>query len=79
MALFGLFGNDRTMASSTYAGRESASARQQRKAAERETVRRASAVRGHRRAATKLDRQVAAAEDNNRRADSAPQRTRRWW
>ncbi|KPC68379.1 hypothetical protein ADL27_56915 [Streptomyces sp. NRRL F-6602] len=35
MAFFGLIGNDREMAATTYAGRESASARAARKEAER--------------------------------------------
>ncbi|KJS53219.1 hypothetical protein VM98_26615 [Streptomyces rubellomurinus subsp. indigoferus] len=35
MALFGLFGNDRQMAAGTYAGRESATERRQRKQADR--------------------------------------------
>ncbi|WP_031072082.1 hypothetical protein [Streptomyces sp. NRRL WC-3742] len=36
MAFFGLFGNDRQMAGGTYAGRESATDRKQRKQVERE-------------------------------------------
>ncbi|MEY9937314.1 hypothetical protein [Streptacidiphilus sp. MAP5-3] len=79
MAFFGLIGNDRAMASSTYAGRESASDRRARKQAQRDADRRDADIRRHRKAATCIDRQVAAAEDANRRADSAPSRGRRWW
>jgi hypothetical protein len=80
MALFGLFGNDQSMARSTYAGRESASDRRARRQEEREADQRAARVRGHRRAANRVDRQVAAAEDTNRRADNAPgRRGRGWW
>lgn len=80
MALFGLFGNDQNMARSTYAGRESASDRSTRREEQRATDRHAAAVRSHRRAAVKLDRQVAAREDANRQADTAPgRRGRGWW
>lgn len=80
MALFGLFGNDQTMARSTYAGRESASDRRVRRQAECEEQERAARVRGHRRSAARVDRAVAAAEDTNRRNDNAPgRRGRGWW
>ena len=78
MALFGLFGNDQSMARSTYAGRESASDRRARKERRREADRHAARVRGHRRSATRVDRQVAAAEDTNRRTDTG-NRGRGWW
>lgn len=52
MAFLGLIGNDRTMAATTYAGKESASQSKQRKEAERSAQRR----QRHHRAATKADR-----------------------
>lgn len=79
MALFGLFGNDQQMARSTYTGRESASDRRARKEAQRAADRRAGDVRGHRKAAIRIDRQVATAEDTNRRNDTAPTRPKGWW
>lgn len=56
MAFFGLFGNDKDMASSTYSGRESASERAARKRLD-----------GHRRNARSADRQGQAWEDAERR------------
>ncbi|MFE1091226.1 hypothetical protein ACF1G3_25805 [Streptomyces rochei] len=52
MAFFGLIGNDRQMAVTTYAGKESASQRKQRKEAQRSVQRR----ERHRRSATQADR-----------------------
>ncbi|KIZ17359.1 hypothetical protein [Streptomyces natalensis] len=55
MAFFGLFGNDRTLADTTYSDRESASAKAARKRLE-----------GHRRNLTKVARQGQAWEDSER-------------
>ncbi|WP_275463773.1 hypothetical protein [Streptomyces noursei] len=56
MALFGLFGNDRTMAETTYSGRESASEKASRKQRE-----------AHHRNARAADRQGQNWEDAERR------------
>ncbi|NUP52339.1 MAG: hypothetical protein HOW97_34210 [Catenulispora sp.] len=61
MAFFGLFGNDRAMASSTYSGRESASDKATRKQRERGSM-----GRGHRNAAD-ADRAGKAWERRDRR------------
>lgn len=55
MALFGLFGNDRQMASTTYSGTESATAKAKRKRSAR-----------HHREATTADRQGQAWADAQR-------------
>jgi hypothetical protein len=52
MAFFGLIGNDRQMAATTYAGKESASQKRQRKEAEQSARRRQS----HHRSVVKTDR-----------------------
>ncbi len=65
MALFGLFGNTSSMASTTYSGRESASARKARKDAEA-AARRAAA---HRRSGRKALRAAQAADDAQRRGE----------
>ncbi|QMU78868.1 hypothetical protein GXW83_27375 [Streptacidiphilus sp. PB12-B1b] len=75
MALFGLFGSTHDMTTGTYAGRESASDRAARKDAEARSRRAAS----HRKAATKLDRQVNAEIDANRTAERSGTRGRGWW
>ncbi|KPC61260.1 hypothetical protein [Streptomyces chattanoogensis] len=56
MAFFGLFGNDRTMADTTYSDRESASEKASRKRRE-----------AHHRNARAADRQSQAWEDTERR------------
>lgn len=63
MAFFGLFGNDRTLAATTYAGRESATARRDRKAAAQSAKR---VARHHRTSATRAARKGQAWEDNDR-------------
>ncbi|MEV6502200.1 hypothetical protein [Streptomyces prunicolor] len=52
MAFFGLIGNDRQMAATTYAGTESATEKRQRKEAQRSAQRR----RSHHRSVVKADR-----------------------
>ncbi|WP_411152176.1 hypothetical protein [Streptomyces sp. A30] len=52
MAFFGLIGNDRQMAATTYAGKESATEKRLRKEAERSAQRR----RSHQRSVVKADR-----------------------
>ncbi|WP_405844570.1 hypothetical protein [Streptomyces sp. NBC_01518] len=52
MAFFGLIGNDRQMAATTYADKESATEKRQRKEAQRSAQRR----RSHHRSAVKADR-----------------------
>jgi hypothetical protein len=73
MAFLGLFGNDRTMAATTYSGQESATDRAQRKAAERASARR---VRRHR-AAVKADRAGWAWADAERERQEDRGRRRR--
>lgn len=63
MALFGLFGNDREMAATRYAGRESATARKQRKEAERHVRR---VIRHKTTGATRSARKGQAWEDADR-------------
>lgn len=75
MALFGLFGSDKDMSSGTYAGRESASER----AARKDDQARARRAAHHRKAATKIDRQVNAEIDANRTAERTGKRGRGWW
>ncbi|MEU5431020.1 hypothetical protein AB0H73_36200 [Streptomyces olivoreticuli] len=65
MALFGLFGNDKKLANSTYSGRESASDQAARKRRE-----------GHRRNVTAADRQGQAWEDAQRARQDRGQRRR---
>lgn len=65
MALFGLLGNDRQMAATTYRTRESATARRDRKAAAREQKQSARRRRNHHRNAAKVDR--AGQDAHNRR------------
>ncbi|MEU9485908.1 hypothetical protein AB0D83_19970 [Streptomyces decoyicus] len=64
MALLGLFGNDRQMASTTYSDRESASDKAARKRRQ-----------GHHRSAAAADRQGQAWED----AERARQNRGSWW
>ncbi|MFF4672382.1 hypothetical protein ACFY1C_21400 [Streptomyces sp. NPDC001279] len=64
MAFFGLIGNDRAMAESTYNGRESASEKAARKRRE-----------GHHRGARTADRKGQAWED----AERTRQDRRGWW
>ncbi|WP_435059740.1 hypothetical protein [Streptomyces sp. bgisy060] len=65
MAFFGLFGNDRQMAGTTYSARESASQKAARQRRE-----------GHRRNLTKTARQGQAWEDAER--ERQDRRGRRW-
>lgn len=67
MAIFGLIGNDRVMAAGTYAGKESASAKKQRKETERSARR---SERHHRSGARDADRAGWKwADDERRRQD----------
>jgi len=75
MALFGLFGSDKDMSAGTYAGRESASERADRKDSEA----RAKRAAHHRKAATRLDRKVNAEIDANRTAERTGKRGQGWW
>jgi hypothetical protein len=75
MALFGLFGSTQDMSTGAYAGRESASD----KAARKDTEARAKRAAHHRKAATKVDRQVSAEVDANVRAERTGRRGRGWW
>jgi hypothetical protein len=70
-----LFGNDNSMSTGTYAGRESASDR----AARKDDEARAKRAAHHRRAAVKLDRKVNAEIDANRTAERSGRRGRGWW
>jgi hypothetical protein len=56
MGWFGLVGNDRAMAATTYATRESATARRDRKAKERDQAATARRRRSHHRHAAAADR-----------------------
>ncbi len=75
MALFGLFGSTQDMSAGTYAGRESASERAARKDAQARSRR----VASHRKAATKVDRQVHAEVDANMRDERTGKRGAGWW
>jgi len=75
MAFFGLFGSDSSMSSGTYAGRESASERADRKDGEARSRRAAS----HRKAAVKVDRKVNAEIDANMRGERTGRRGQGWW
>ena len=75
MAISGLFGSDSSMSSGTYAGRESASERADRKDAQARAKRAAS----HRKHVTKIDRQVNAEIDANRTAERNGKRGQGWW
>ncbi|WP_034090174.1 hypothetical protein [Streptacidiphilus albus] len=75
MSFFGLFGNTEDMSTGTYAGRESATDR----AARKDTEARGKRAAHHRKAATKIDRQVNAEIDANRTAERTGKRGRGWW
>ncbi|MGY4741410.1 hypothetical protein [Streptomyces sp. ATMOS53] len=63
MAFFGLFGNDRQMAATTYAGKESATPKRQRVEAQRSARRR----ERHHRSAAQADRKGWKWADNERK------------
>lgn len=67
MGLFGLFGNDRAMAATTYRTRESATARRDRKAAAREQRAATTRRRNHHRHTAKADRAGQDAHDRRDR------------
>jgi hypothetical protein len=71
MALFGLIGSTQDMFAGAYTGRERAN--------RKDTEARAKRAAHHRRAATKLDRQVNAEIDTNRDAERSGKRGRGWW
>jgi hypothetical protein len=79
VAFFGLFGSDAAMSRTTYSGRESATAKAQRKQAEASAAR----AKAHRRSAGRVLRAAQAAEDAARRAERTPtpvpSRKRGWW
>ncbi|MFE9258574.1 hypothetical protein [Streptomyces sp. NPDC006879] len=76
MALFGLFGNDRQMATTTYSAKESASDKAARKEADRSAKRRNN---HHRTGATKADRAGQRWADAERERQEGRPRRRGWF